>query len=1187
MKRKVKEFVKDAVFYQNDNLIENPLISVILPTYCRGDNGLLERAIESVLNQSLRKFELIVVDDGSVDKTQEVVKEYLQKDNRIIYIRNEINSGLPAIRVNQGLIAARGKYICYQFDDDQWTNDALELLFNEIEQKNELCVVYGKSKIIDVLNDKEINLTNEKFAYYKLFNGNYIANNSVIHHRDIIDKYGMYNPHLLLRRVCDWELWIRWGKNVRFYFLNKLVSLVNANVENSLGTTSSYMHDFNHSNIGHFQKHIPFPKNHLDFEVNDISYITSDKKYNTFLNEQILPWELKQSLSQDKYFFSNNFNEPLKIISTKSDYDSTISIMIENFVELLDFETEYFFIPEHLLTMNLIEDNSILILCRASQQTTLNLVKEIRRSKLNVAILYFIDDDLLNFYKLRKEFHYFSPGTVIYETITSLIQYSHKIIIFSKNLKDSVIDYNNKIDLMSTNILTKYIANEKKYIQEGKFKILFAGGDARKEELKEIIADLKKLLEIYGEKIEFHFWGYIPEELLELNRSNIYTKEYVSSYYSYLEDLSRNNYNLILSPLHYKSTKKAKSPIKFVESVVCGGIGIYSDQPVYQIIEDGVNGFLVKEGESWFVKIKQIIDLDIATKEKIYENAKKDVFAFFSTETHVNRFLYNIQIAKLLSKLGNEKILYVPHSAYIGGAENHLLRHALLMKNEGFDVEFLLPNAFENGAFDLKTILEDENIPIKFAEFENACDPKSLSNNFIQRAIAHSIEITELIKENNIGLIHSTTIIPAMRIVSDNLHIPYIASLYATEQETKASVNQLDYLPKYVHSDSLMFTNRWIKIINCYGSCNRSFIPEEFVRKEKKLFQKNVIKIAVSGTLQKRKRQLEAIKAVKLSKNNQKIELHFFGYDHFFPKYTKECKTEVIENKLENRVFFRGFVKDIAGQLIASDFDILLCASNWESFPQVIQEAALLEIPIVSVPVTGVPELIVDNLTGYLANGFEPNHIAEALDRCINDIHNDKVTKITNKAKSLIQNVSSRQFVLKNLAELYGFAINDTKKVKTNVNLDAQLAKNYFTQKEYFPNSTLNSLIPSKKIYKEKVYKIKIEKDSFSSISIIIGTHFKKCSGLISVNLKSENYQNYILRSASLKLENIIDNGWATFRFELIENTRDKDFVIELDIDYNNENFISIYEVGKPKQNRLQRIFNRLFHQGELYFQID
>lgn len=98
-------------------MTSKPLISVILPTYNRVD--FLQETIESILNQTLSDFELIIINDGSTDRTEEWVKE--QTDHRIQYISYEKNQGVSYAR-NIGLDAAQGKFIAFTDSDD--INDA-------------------------------------------------------------------------------------------------------------------------------------------------------------------------------------------------------------------------------------------------------------------------------------------------------------------------------------------------------------------------------------------------------------------------------------------------------------------------------------------------------------------------------------------------------------------------------------------------------------------------------------------------------------------------------------------------------------------------------------------------------------------------------------------------------------------------------------------------------------------------------------------------------------------------------------------------------------------------------------------------------------------------------------------------------------------------------------------------------
>jgi len=113
-------------------------VSVILPTYNRAD--LLPRSIQTVLDQTYRDFELIVVDDGSEDDTESVMKGF--SDERIRYLRLPRNLGVSAAQ-NAGLTQARGAYLAFQGSDDEWHNEKLERQRRALESHPEATVAYS------------------------------------------------------------------------------------------------------------------------------------------------------------------------------------------------------------------------------------------------------------------------------------------------------------------------------------------------------------------------------------------------------------------------------------------------------------------------------------------------------------------------------------------------------------------------------------------------------------------------------------------------------------------------------------------------------------------------------------------------------------------------------------------------------------------------------------------------------------------------------------------------------------------------------------------------------------------------------------------------------------------------------------------------------------------------------------
>ena len=96
-------------------------VSVIIPTYNR--EKLVPRAIQSVLDQTWQDLELIVVDDGSTDRTEQVVSGFT--DDRIRYVRLDKNSGVSHAR-NIGIESAQCEYIAFQDSDDEWLPEKLE-----------------------------------------------------------------------------------------------------------------------------------------------------------------------------------------------------------------------------------------------------------------------------------------------------------------------------------------------------------------------------------------------------------------------------------------------------------------------------------------------------------------------------------------------------------------------------------------------------------------------------------------------------------------------------------------------------------------------------------------------------------------------------------------------------------------------------------------------------------------------------------------------------------------------------------------------------------------------------------------------------------------------------------------------------------------------------------------------------
>ena len=111
------------------------LVSIIIPVY--NAEFYLKRCLDSVVVQTYQNIEVILIDDGSVDKSSEICDEYKFKDNRFVVIHNKYNKGVSAAR-NTGVDYASGKYICFIDSDDFVKNNYVEILCENMKKGYEM-----------------------------------------------------------------------------------------------------------------------------------------------------------------------------------------------------------------------------------------------------------------------------------------------------------------------------------------------------------------------------------------------------------------------------------------------------------------------------------------------------------------------------------------------------------------------------------------------------------------------------------------------------------------------------------------------------------------------------------------------------------------------------------------------------------------------------------------------------------------------------------------------------------------------------------------------------------------------------------------------------------------------------------------------------------------------------------------
>jgi len=209
-----------------------PLVSVIIPTYNRRD--LLREAIDSVLSQTFKDFELIVVDDGSVDGTGRMLRRY---GDRLTYVVQE-NRGVSVAR-NRGIDLAGGGYITFLDSDDLWMPTKLETQMRLFQDQRGARVCYTDE--VWIRNGKRVNQKKRhaKYAgwiYVHCLPLCIISPSSVCLRREVLDTVGLFDPKMF---VCeDYDLWLRVTARYPVHFIPEQLIVKRGGHADQLSTRS-------------------------------------------------------------------------------------------------------------------------------------------------------------------------------------------------------------------------------------------------------------------------------------------------------------------------------------------------------------------------------------------------------------------------------------------------------------------------------------------------------------------------------------------------------------------------------------------------------------------------------------------------------------------------------------------------------------------------------------------------------------------------------------------------------------------------------------------------------------------------------------------------------------------------------------------------------------------------------------
>lgn len=185
-----------------------PFFSILLPTYNRDD--VVSFAIESILSQTFKDFELLIVGDGCTDNTERIVEKFILKDSRVRWFPFKKDLGFGYKIRNEVLKKAKGKYLAFLGHDDLWFPDHLERIFSFYKSNPDFKLVYTRPVWVHpdgtmVVSSFNTNISKVKKAFLEKYNE--IPAACVIHDMDSARKVGFLNTRL--DHSADWDMWKR------------------------------------------------------------------------------------------------------------------------------------------------------------------------------------------------------------------------------------------------------------------------------------------------------------------------------------------------------------------------------------------------------------------------------------------------------------------------------------------------------------------------------------------------------------------------------------------------------------------------------------------------------------------------------------------------------------------------------------------------------------------------------------------------------------------------------------------------------------------------------------------------------------------------------------------------------------------------------------------------------------------
>jgi glycosyltransferase involved in cell wall biosynthesis len=1183
----VKQYLSDQRVMRSAGAPQSPVVSVILPTYARHAGGRLRRAVESVLSQSFADFELIVVDDGSTDGSHDFIERCRAADPRVVNVRHERNSGLPALRVNEGIELARGRFLAFQFDDDSWRPDALAALLRGAERHRGPAVIVGRCHargrtLQGYFPDREP----EPSAFFET---NFIANNSVLVPRLIVERRGMYDCHIAMRRICDWDLWIRYIRHYPFHVVEEVVSDVEAELPDSVGMTMP--HDL--PLIRFFQSvrrdQLLTLARWREYEVDGLrvgeAEIEGEFRRRLY-EDQIVPYYLRH-----RHHFPQIENFPATLPSRRRSVLYTSEDHKDVFYETLlshdgvsnrrgGYKMYCQLTPQ--ITPGWERDADILLLGRSSRENAKELLAQALADDKPAG--YFLDDDLLTLHEYGPEFDFLAPGAPARKNLTEILKGVDAVWVTTRPIGESVGPLNPRTVPYEGSIPQESLPNALRTRDEGRpLRVGCTSGDYRQRELGHLWEALSRFSREQGEKVVFEFWGVEVSSLPPL-ASPVIERPFINSYARYLERLREAEFDVLLAPLMGRPRARlAKAPNKYYLAAAAGALGIFSDVRPYEMLPGGLTCLKADNSvEGWHAALREAAGMPAARfdlmRRRMLEHVREEFTEAAVINTHEAALrateFHGRTRAKRFADGRPRVLLYLPAVGWKGD-EDSLRRRVELMRSHGVEPVVIFHPAQRRAAAS-----EDFSDALARTGVESAIlfELPALSE-------ASGRELRAILERHAPALVHSFAFLTALGKLCREMHIPHVASPEGIGDGLlwEANFRYCDVS----QSDTLLSADRLSRLFGVGRFCARGPVARELfdlgLRRhldalgcEPPSSTSEPLRLVAVGPFRDDVGQFDGagqFKAVevlgRLSRKALECRLDLYADAAARPDRAEEWRGLARSLGVAHNFAVHEYEGDDAA--IFQNADVLLNVSECGDFPHAFKAAMASGVLVLTAPAGGISELVIDGVSGILCAGASVEEMARGVERAIM-LGRDGRGAIVEQARRVARSEFHPSRAANDLFWTYNRAVEVAGAARPT-RADEGRAFEPDTAAcglgEPPPQPAASHVLVSNKLQ----FRLVPRRENWIGLDVLVGTHMRAAQGSLRLRVRSPSGE--LLREASEDLAEVDDNEWVSFRFPAIPDTARKTFIAEFGLGARDAHTrVSLYE-NSPPENRVRRLLRR------------